>query len=54
VEQEAPNRLKFLFNEPWSKAEVVTRLHDDAKMSEAVRQQALDSIEHFAEFLEPP
>jgi hypothetical protein len=54
VEQEARDRLECLFNRPLAKAEVVTRLRGDPTISEAVRQQALGLVEHYAQVLQPP
>jgi hypothetical protein len=54
VEQEARARLDFLFRKPLMKAEVVTRLRDDPTISEAVRRQALDLVEHYAPIAHRP
>jgi WD40 repeat protein/serine/threonine protein kinase len=54
VEQEARGRLEFLFSRPLTKAEVITCLRGDAVISDAVRQQALDLVEHYARFAHLP
>jgi hypothetical protein len=54
VEQEARGRLEFLFSKPLTKAEIVTRLRRDATISKAVRRQALDLVEHYAQMAHLP
>jgi hypothetical protein len=49
VEQEARDRLEFLFSKPLTRAGVVTRLRGDATISEAVRRQALNLVEQYAQ-----
>src|SRR5262249_49923844 len=54
VEQEARDRLEFLFSRPLTKAEVVTGLRGDPTISKAVRQQALGLVEQYAQLPQPP
>jgi WD40 repeat protein len=54
VEQEARDRLEFLFSKPLSKAEITTRLRGDPTISEAVRRQALDLVEHYTQIAHLP
>jgi WD40 repeat protein len=54
VEQEARDRLEFLFSRPSTKAEVVTRLRSDPAISESVRRQALGLVDHYAQVPQPP
>jgi WD40 repeat protein/serine/threonine protein kinase len=49
VEEEARGRLEFLFSRPLTRAEVVTRLRSDTTISEAVRRQALNRVDHYAQ-----